>query len=1712
MAEVKNAFIKSKMNKDLDARLIPQGEYRDALNVQVNRSEGDDVGAVENVKGNSIVSIEGNLEQYFNITSDVSSIGHLVDESKYIVYLFLTNNTDSSSTGQTFNTQAKNYIVQYNFKSDTAVMLVEGAFLNFSKTNPILGVNILENLLFFTDDRNQPRKINVDLANPSMVSNPTFYTTEDQISVAKYNPYEVIQLWKVSPLTEAEVITKTLTQSSNDSFDIVVDSASGIIINQGVKGTGVKTNTIVKSVDGNTITLSEKQNLTSGASVTFCELESTLYDVVSKYLPPTAFALDNQGVYPGTTIPVDNVIGVIEAGMLVEGVGIPENTVVVSYTAPNVIVNQDVDIANNEQLSFSLPNPYYEEDYSGDANFLEDKFVRFSYRFKFNDNEYSILAPFTQPCFIPKQDGYFIEGDEQQTFRSSVVSFFENKVNKIDLQIPLPFQADQIASKLGVTDLEIIYKESDELALKVLDTIKVNVISAEATQNNYYEYTYLSQKPIKTLPSDEVTRVYDKVPVRAKAQEVSGNRVIYANFQNKHSSVSSIDYQVGAFEKYRTSNRSSTLSVVSQPNSTVKENRNYQIGVVLSDRFGRSSSVILSNSVDDLSNNFAGTDTIFLPYRSPGDESAAGWAGNSLKIKFNQVLGPSSANYNTGWPGLYNGDVSSENYNPLGWYSYKIVVKQVEQEYYNVYLPGIVNGYFGHTQYHGDEINSTAFTTLLSDNINKVPRDLSEVGPEQKQYRSSVRLFGRVENIALSDPTGIISPNAQYFPLIASDSVEAIGPENEIAGGGSVGQHPSIYQNETNPYLARISTQKGIGIEDPDAGNANFPTLAIYETNPVVSSLDIYWETAQTGTISDLNREISQDDGGVASFIDNFNYVHNESFALGTNLTVGNFWPTDELNQPIATSDIDLVSVFDGVGSSNRVTEWSLTRVNAGNPVPGGGTYAYDSYYLSTNDYFYYGSNAAVNESYTFTFLVTTNGNEVEITKTGNLQNTTPSIDQGSSLSRSIDDNNITSIKFPQTVPMHGWYIGVGAGTFFVDDMRTGEQSNYGFPSSPYISGGADIEEFEFEGMTFTAGTSFPISIPITELDDEEGVVEKNRSFTATSQGDRDEINATDGGEFSYELPYKQELLSISEFSYRLEEEDSDGSTTQRTYITSQGYDNLIPMPWANQTTNRIQIQDFTGVNGANVNGPDDQRDLTWDITTQSSGNYFTISNAGSLTVSPNTPVGEYEATIRLRDAAGAQDTCDLSLVVGRVIGGTSVVPIDNKFLVEDTFTDGEGKVYWFTDNTTNLYNDNELFLNYDFDGNLDSWTSDGFGYDSGTGAARVTAGVDDATISQIIVPPKSYVEVKTNSNDNQPESSGTLVYRGIVKIYASNGTSVVAEYRVNNGEDTGYLQNSSSEAVKLEFEFPRISSYNRFLYSFSCKVLNMVPSYYTGGLTLPTTANSETSGSVCSAPNDSKYTFKGEVIQNSSNVGALEKGAFYVYIYSNSQDLNDTINITASVEYRKSTDFGWSPAYDVNGNLARFEGQWDSTGLTNTSNRNSLDEGVSGGNYTDTNLSRVQMKITSGSTLANGGIIKAFNLPGEYRITHGNLTGTAMQYNNCSSTPNTTSNTVVKIGDVDFNNGESYYTYKLSNVGATCASSTSSTYYAKEFIPRYVTKLYADTSLTSPVTLTPGTYKYGRLLQNGGTDIYNPEFSSGYYTGVFNSSGERVGQVDICI
>ena len=192
--EIKNTFLKSKMNKDLDDRILPNGEYRDARNISVGRSEDNDVGALENIIGNNLVTGT-------DIGNGLTIIGIKANNSTDEIFVFLTDYTDPSPQDITSAPLGSlHYIYSYNNITGAYTRLVQGNFLNFSKTNRIIGINLVENLLFWTDNRNQPRKINISLAgnpvnNKTYSPSPDYYTQEHQISVAKYNPYKAIELY-----------------------------------------------------------------------------------------------------------------------------------------------------------------------------------------------------------------------------------------------------------------------------------------------------------------------------------------------------------------------------------------------------------------------------------------------------------------------------------------------------------------------------------------------------------------------------------------------------------------------------------------------------------------------------------------------------------------------------------------------------------------------------------------------------------------------------------------------------------------------------------------------------------------------------------------------------------------------------------------------------------------------------------------------------------------------------------------------------------------------------------------------------------------------------------------------------------------------------------------------------------------------------------------------------------------------------------------------------------------------------------------------------------------------------------------------------------------------------------------------------------------------------------------------------------------------------
>ena len=84
MPEIKHNFLKGKMNKDLDERLVANGEYRDAVNVQVSTSEGSDVGTLQNILGNSLVTGQDFLP------SNLFCVGSIANEKNNKLYYFIT--------------------------------------------------------------------------------------------------------------------------------------------------------------------------------------------------------------------------------------------------------------------------------------------------------------------------------------------------------------------------------------------------------------------------------------------------------------------------------------------------------------------------------------------------------------------------------------------------------------------------------------------------------------------------------------------------------------------------------------------------------------------------------------------------------------------------------------------------------------------------------------------------------------------------------------------------------------------------------------------------------------------------------------------------------------------------------------------------------------------------------------------------------------------------------------------------------------------------------------------------------------------------------------------------------------------------------------------------------------------------------------------------------------------------------------------------------------------------------------------------------------------------------------------------------------------------------------------------------------------------------------------------------------------------------------
>ena len=606
MVELQRNFLSGVMNKDLDPHFLPDGAYRDALNIIVGDSDGAFVeedgsrnGVAQNYLGNILKGEDLEL-------TNATCIGSLAFEANNSIYWLVASDTLDA-------------VYEYNEALDITTPVLRAtkstpttpSLLGFDKAFFVTGINYINGLLFWTDNLNPPRRINVDRA----------------------------KNYAVDGFTEADI------------------------------------NVILA--------------------------------------PP--------------------------------------------LSAPTI-------------------NLYSQ----GEANNLENKFLYFSYRYKYLDNEYSALSPFSPVAFFPKEYAY----DYGVSENISMV----NNFNTADITFN--------SGSKNVKEVQLVFRDTQSTNTYIIDNLVKELNDYE--DDTDYSFTFKNNKVFALLPIEQVNRLFDNVPIRAKSQELIGSRLVYGNYTQFFDLLK---------ENKEPINPAFSLSLVTNtvtegtPTPTFKSNRDYEIGIVYLDDYGRSTTVITPTQ---------NTNTIYIPAENAID-------ANNIRVTIDGTYQP-----------------------PAFATHYRFVIKQDKQEYYNVFpLTYFEDGQFKWfliNQADQDKITVGSYLFLKSATTNT-----------NIQYKV---LDIQSKNANFLNTADSNQPAGVYFRLkIESTVLPPITFYYDYNVGGGEDPPSTLVTNRFN--VAENAIFYGVGINDMITGASN-----VYTGD---NDARFYVEIESTGVIDTFKYYVSYD-------------------------------------------------------------------------------------------------------------------------------------------------------------------------------------------------------------------------------------------------------------------------------------------------------------------------------------------------------------------------------------------------------------------------------------------------------------------------------------------------------------------------------------------------------------------------------------------------------------------------------------------------------------------------------------------------------------------------------------------------------------------------------------------------------------------------------------------------------------------------------------
>ncbi len=138
-------FFSGGMNSDDDVKVLPQGDYRSAVNCRIGVTEDGNNFSVTNTKGNTLVS-------YTLPAGSSKTIGAYRDLLTSTIVYFNCND------------RGNHHILQYSWVTNSIAKIIQDVSLNFDVNHKITGINLINGLLYWTDNYNEPRKLNITKA------------------------------------------------------------------------------------------------------------------------------------------------------------------------------------------------------------------------------------------------------------------------------------------------------------------------------------------------------------------------------------------------------------------------------------------------------------------------------------------------------------------------------------------------------------------------------------------------------------------------------------------------------------------------------------------------------------------------------------------------------------------------------------------------------------------------------------------------------------------------------------------------------------------------------------------------------------------------------------------------------------------------------------------------------------------------------------------------------------------------------------------------------------------------------------------------------------------------------------------------------------------------------------------------------------------------------------------------------------------------------------------------------------------------------------------------------------------------------------------------------------------------------------------------------------------------------------------------------------